>query len=66
MTRLGQPTITARHLMIALNEAFPDSAYGAIPVIDQTNALHTHFEYTNGEPAINTEIAFPLVTVVAK
>jgi len=49
MTRLDQPTtITARHLMIALSEVFPDSTYGAIPVIDQHDALEAYLAYDDG------------------
>lgn len=49
MTQLDQSTtITARHLMIALNEVFPDSTYGAIPVIDQHDALEAYLAYDDG------------------
>ena len=49
MTRLDQPTtITARHLMIALSEVFPDSTHGAIPVIDQYDALEAYLAYDDG------------------
>ena len=42
----NQPSpITARNLMIALSEVFPDSTYGAIPVIDQRDALEEFFAY---------------------
>ena len=33
---------TATDLRIALNEVFPESTYGAIPVIDQYDALETY------------------------
>lgn len=67
MTRLNQsPTTTARHLMIALSEVFPDSTYGAVPVANRADALEAYFECANGAPAANTEITFPLVTAVAK
>ena len=67
MTHFDQPkTITARDLMIALSDAFPDSTYGAVPVADQYNALEAYLASANGALAANTEIAFPFVTTVAR
>jgi len=39
---------TANDMMIALNEIFPDSTYGAIPVIDQYDALETYLAFDDG------------------
>lgn len=40
MTNTLEPDeFTATDMMIALNEIFPDANYGAIPVIDQYDAL---------------------------
>ena len=49
MNYSNQPSpITASSLMIALSEAFPDSTYGAIPVIDQYDALEAFLAYDDG------------------
>ncbi len=49
MTYSNQPkTLTARNLVIALNEVFPDSTYGAIPVVDQYDALEAYLAYDDG------------------
>ncbi len=40
--RLDPNEFTATDLRIALNEVFPESTYGAIPVIDQYNALSAY------------------------
>lgn len=40
--------ITASNLMIALSEVFPDSTYGATPVIDQYDALEAFLAYDDG------------------
>lgn len=49
MTNSNQPKpITASKLMIALSEVFPDSTYGAIPVIDQYDALEAYLAYDDG------------------
>ncbi len=39
---------TANDMRIALNEIFPDSTYGAIPVIDQYDALETYLAFDDG------------------
>lgn len=40
--------ITAIDMRIALDENFPDSNYGAIPVIDQYDALETYLAFVDG------------------
>ena len=39
---------TATDLRIALNETFPEANYGAIPVIDQYDALETYLAFDDG------------------
>ncbi len=39
---------TANDMRIALNEIFPESTYGAIPVIDQYDALEAYFAFDDG------------------
>ena len=39
---------TTNDMRIALNEIFPDSTYGAIPVIDQYDALETYLAFDDG------------------
>ena len=39
---------TASEMMIALTEAFPESTYGAVPVIDQHDALEAFLAYDDG------------------
>jgi len=39
---------TANDLRIALNEIFPESTYGAIPVIDQYDALEAYLAFDDG------------------
>ncbi len=46
--RLDPHEFTATDLRIALNEIFPEATYGAIPVIDQYNALKTYLAFDNG------------------
>ncbi len=36
---------TATDMMIALNEIFPEATYGAIPVIDQYDALEAYLAF---------------------
>lgn len=40
--------ITAIDMRIALDENFPDSNYGAIPVIDQYDALEAYLAFEDG------------------
>ena len=39
---------TATDLKIALNEVFPEATYGAIPVIDQYDALEAYLAFDDG------------------
>ncbi len=39
---------TATDMRIALNEVFPESTYGAIPVIDQCDALEAYLAFDDG------------------
>ncbi len=39
---------TANDMRIALNEIFPDSTYGAVPVIDQYDALEAYLAFDDG------------------
>ncbi len=38
----------ANDMRIALNEIFPESTYGAIPVIDQHDALEAYLAFDDG------------------
>ncbi len=42
------PGFTANDMRIALNEIFPDSAYGAVLVIDQYDALEANLAFDDG------------------
>ncbi len=42
------PGFTANDMRIALNEIFPDSTFGAIPVIDQYDALEAYLAFDDG------------------
>ncbi len=42
------PGFTANNMRIALNEIFPDSTFGAIPVIDQYDALEAYLAFDDG------------------
>ena len=46
--RFDPHEFTAADLRIALNEIFPEATYGAIPVIDQYNALKTYLAFHDG------------------
>ena len=48
MTRSDRETLTAVELRIALSEIFPDSNYGAVPVIDQCDALEAYLAFDDG------------------
>ena len=39
---------TANDMRITLNEIFPESTYGAIPVIDQYDALEAYLAFEDG------------------
>ncbi len=40
--------ITATEMRIALNEIFPEATYGAVPVIDQYDALEAFLAFDDG------------------
>ncbi|MCH7831178.1 MAG: hypothetical protein IIB75_11590 [Proteobacteria bacterium] len=42
------PGFTANDMRIALNEIYPDSTYGAVPVIDQYDALEAYLAFDDG------------------
>ena len=42
---------TATDMRIALNENFPEATYGAIPVIDQYDALEAYLAFNDSELA---------------
>ena len=42
------PRFTATDMRIALNEIFPESTYGAIPVIDQYDGLEAYLAFDDG------------------
>ena len=39
---------TANDLLIALTEIYPDTSYGAVPVIDQYDALEAYRAFDDG------------------
>ena len=41
-------TLTATDLRIVLNEAYPESNYGTIPVIDQRDAFEAYLAFDDG------------------
>lgn len=48
LSKFDPTMITAIDMRIALDENFPDSNYGAIPVIDQYDALETYLAFEDG------------------
>ena len=46
--QFGANNFTANDMRIALNEIFPDSTYGAVPVIDQYDALEAYLAFDDG------------------
>ena len=49
MTNTPDPDeISATDMRIALNEIFPDSTYGAVPVIDQNDAREAYLAFDDG------------------
>ena len=46
--RIQPKSLTASELIIALNEVFPDSTYGAISMLDQYGALKAYLAYDDG------------------
>ena len=52
----------ATDLRIALNEIYPEATYGAIPVIDQYDALATYLAFDDGTLAEAPEALAAYVT----
>lgn len=49
MTNISEAeNMTAIDLTIALNEVFPESTYGAVPVVDQYDALEAYLAFDDG------------------
>ena len=49
MTNKFDPNeFTATDMRIALNEIYPEATYGAIPVIDQYDALQAYLAFEDG------------------
>ena len=48
--RTESNTYTAADVRIALSEIYPYSAYGAVPVLDQYDALEAYRAYDDGGP----------------
>lgn len=46
--KIDSNVLTAAHVAIALNEVLPESSYGAIPTIDQRDALVAYLAYDDG------------------
>ena len=46
--RFDANEFTATDLRIALNEVFPEATYGAVPVIDQYDALEAYLAFDDG------------------
>ncbi len=47
-SKIDPNEISSTDLMIALNEVYPDTNYGAVPVIDQFEALETFLVFEDG------------------
>ena len=50
-SKINPNEISSTDLMIALNEVFPETSYGAVPVIDQFEALETYLAFEDGRLA---------------
>ncbi len=48
LSKFDPTEITSIDMRIALDENFPDSNYGAIPVIDQSDALEVYLAFEDG------------------
>ena len=48
LSKFDPTVITATDMRIALDENLPDSSYGAIPVIDQYDALEAYLAFEDG------------------
>ncbi len=60
--RLDHDEFTATDMRIALNEVFPEATYGAIPVIDQYDALDAYLAFDDGALADAPEALAAYVT----
>ncbi len=60
--RFDPHEFTATDLRIALNEIYPDSTYGAIPVTDQYDALEAYLAFDDGVLAEAPEALAAYVT----
>ncbi len=47
-TKIDSNEFTATRLRIALNEIYPEATYGAIPIIDQCDALEAYLALDDG------------------
>ena len=47
-SRININEISSTDLIIALNEVFPETSYGAVPAIDQFEALETYLAFEDG------------------
>ena len=47
-SRKDSKVLTAADVVIALNEVFPESSYGAIPTIDQRDAFVAYLAFDDG------------------
>ena len=61
-TKIDSNEFTATRLRIALNEIYPDATYGAIPVIDQYDALEACLAFDDGALAEAPEALAAYVT----
>ena len=48
ISKIDSDEFTATRLRIALNEIYPEATYGAIPVIDQCDALEAYLALDDG------------------
>ena len=53
---------TATNMRVALNEVYPEASYGAIPVIDQYDALEAYLAFDDGALAEAPEALAAYVT----
>ncbi len=63
MTNTPDPNeFTATDMRIALNEIFPEATYGAIPVIDQYDALEAYLAFNDSALAEAPQVLAAYVT----
>ena len=62
LSKFDPIAIAATDMRIALDENFPNSNYGAIPVIDQYDALAAYFAFEDGTLAEAPEALAAYVT----